>query len=96
MPVVTGVLSGQLTQYLLILIKIEFISSQMNVVGSQQHFAPPSRNTNRNSYGGGARRLVRRNNASASAPLSEIGAGDAPLPGAEVSDACKKLDSLKL
>lgn len=73
----------------------------MNVVGSQQHFAPPSRNTNRNSYGGGgARRLVRRN-TTATAPLSEIGAGDAPLPGVgggatEVSDACKKLDSLKL
>lgn len=80
----------------------------MNMVGSQQHFAPPSRNTGRNSYSGGgggggsggggnARRLVRRNAPSSSTtPLSEIGAGDAPLPGAEVSDACKKLDSLKL
>lgn len=81
----------------------------MSMVGSQPHFAPPSRNITRNAYGGGSgstsggtsgnRRLVRRNTtatATTTAPLSEIGAGDAPLPGAEVSDACKKLDSLKL
>lgn len=94
----------------------------MNVIGCQQHFAPPSRNTSRNTYGGGSssgggggscgggatRRLVRRNTTtaatavpSASAQLSEIGAGDAPLPGTAaaadvVSDACKKMEGIKL
>lgn len=46
-----------------------------------------------------SRRSMRRGNAGASsASLSEIGAGDAPLPGSgdSVSEACKKLDTLKL
>lgn len=98
----------------------------MNMIGSQQHFAPPSRNTSRNTYGnsssggvgggggggscggGATRRLARRNTTmtattvpSASAQLSEIGAGDAPLPGTAaatdvVSDACKKMEGIKL
>lgn len=53
----------------------------------QQHFAPPLRGPRNR------RSTVRRGTA-----LSEIGAGDAPLPtaAADVSDACKKLDSLKL
>lgn len=74
-------------------------SNFSQMVTSQQHFAPPSRNVR--GGGGSGRRPLRRN---ASAPLGEIGgAGDAPLPGGgatagvtDVSDACKKLDSLKL
>lgn len=60
-------------------------STMMGQQQQQQHFVPPSRN-NRN------RRNVRRG----ATALSEIGAGDAPLAQADVADACKKLDSLKL
>lgn len=48
-----------------------------------QHFAPPMRR---------GRRSMRRSTQA----INEIGAGDAPLPNSDVSDACKKLDSLKL
>ncbi|GJQ85072.1 hypothetical protein Trydic_g3728 [Trypoxylus dichotomus] len=48
-----------------------------------QHFAPPMRR---------GRRSMRRSVQA----INEIGAGDAPLPNTDVSDACKKLDSLKL
>lgn len=50
---------------------------------ASQHFVPPSRRN---------RRSMRRNGP----PLSEIGAGDAPLPNNDVVDTVKKLDSLKL
>ncbi|XP_044762872.1 pollen-specific leucine-rich repeat extensin-like protein 2 isoform X3 [Coccinella septempunctata] len=44
------------------------------------------------------RRSLRRTNVGTGTALSEIGAGDAPLPQNpdSVSEACKKLDSLKL
>lgn len=63
-----------------------FVTQQVVSAGGAQHFAPPSRSS-RN------RRNTARRNTNA---LSEIGAGDAPLPAPEVSDACKKLDGLKL
>lgn len=51
---------------------------------SSQHFAPPSRRN---------RKTVRRNTTA----ISEIGAGDAPLPvQQDVTDIGKKLESLKL
>lgn len=54
--------------------------------GGSQNFIPPARRT---------RRSVRRT-THVGTPLSEIGAGDAPLPSTEVADTCKKLDNLKL
>lgn len=58
--------------------------------GSSSTFAPLP--TRRN------RRSIRRNNMGTGTALSEIGAGDAPLPqnSDSVSEACKKMDSLKL
>lgn len=63
-----------------------FVPQQVVSTGGAQHFAPPSRSSRNR------RNTARRNTNT----LSEIGAGDAPLPAPEVSDACKKLDSLKL
>ncbi|KAF2905784.1 hypothetical protein ILUMI_00379 [Ignelater luminosus] len=54
--------------------------------GGSQNFIPPARRN---------RRSVRRT-THAGTPLSEIGAGDAPLPSTEVADTCKKLENLKL
>lgn len=59
-------------------------SPQVHAGANQsQHFAPPMRR---------GRRSMRRSGQA----INEIGAGDAPLPNSDVSDACKKLDSLKL
>lgn len=54
--------------------------------GPSQNFIPPIRRTRRSA----------RRSTHAGTPSSEIGAGDAPLPSAEVADTCKKLDNLKL
>lgn len=56
----------------------------MNVPQMPSHFVPPSRRN---------RKTIRRNTSST---ISEIGAGDAPLPVQDVNDAGKKLESLKL
>lgn len=64
-------------------------ASQVHTGGSSS-FAPlPSRRN---------RRSIRRSNIGTGAALSEIGAGDAPLPqnSDSVSETCKNLDSLKL
>jgi len=51
-----------------------------------QHFVPPTRRNRRTT--------VRRNGSTS---LSEIGAGDAPLPASDsVPEACNKMESLKL
>lgn len=81
----------------------------MNMIGTPQHFAPPSRSTTRNMFGsggsggsggssgsGGINRRYMRRNTTATIPITEIGAGDAPLPGTDVLEVCKKLESIKL
>lgn len=57
------------------------------IPASSQHFAPPSRRN---------RKTVRRNTTTSTTAISEIGAGDAPLPVQDVNDTGKKLESLKL